>query len=82
MQRRPDHLRVLLAVVVLAFSQGCGSCVGEATPTEKKDPPSVAAQPRVTDPRFLKTRAKDIALTLDATPDESLIPDGGAVLAP
>jgi hypothetical protein len=76
MRRTPE---VLLALVVLVSCQGCGSCVGESSPTEQKDPVSVSppAKPAVPiDPKFLKTRVKDTALTLDATAPESVIPDG------
>jgi len=76
MRLRPDSVRVLLAVAGLAFSQGCGSCGSREEPVDKG---AVLAPAKTIDPRFMKTRAKDTALTLDATPAESLIPEAGTV---
>jgi hypothetical protein len=71
MRRRTE---VLLVVVGLAFSQGCGSCVGEATPTEKGPPPVSSLSPKAQ--KLLGTTAKENkGMTLDGTTAESMQKD-------
>ena len=73
MRRRTE---VLLVVVALAFSQGCGSCVGEATPTEKQAAPTGTGTVGPGGQKFLKTTAtENKGFTLDGTTAESMQKD-------
>ncbi len=68
---------LLLVVVGLAFSQGCGSCVGEATPTDKSTAaPTGSLGPGAS--RFVKTTntaVENRGMTLDGTTAESMQKD-------
>lgn len=71
--RRRSEL-ILVAAAVLAFSQGCGSCVGEATPTEKQTAPAATLGPA--GQKFLKTTAtENKGMTLDGTTAASMQKD-------
>jgi hypothetical protein len=75
MRRRTEALLVVVGLAFSAFSaQACGSCVGEATPTEKGPPPVSSLSPKAQ--KLLGTTAKENkGMTLDGTTAESMQKD-------
>ena len=74
MARRTEALLVVVGLALSSQGWACGSCVGEASPTEKGPPPASTLGPAWQ--RLVHTTTtENRGLTLDGTTAESMQPD-------